>query len=119
MTRDEIIALTSCLPVREGERDCHLRALVRYAKVPPQVAFSGPLDIADLERLLSHKETWNEHPEEIFEDFYGDTPEEIAAGVQRYWEALEKAIPMAKAGWKVYNYDRFVAVLVRPEEVDV
>jgi hypothetical protein len=126
MTREEILATTYPLPTREGDQnylqaDAHyksLRAVVDYESPPPAFIFEGPGRTAlSLRRRLIQVTEMRRGLQEAFER--GVVPRlEFDIKQQRndqYLEAYEKAIPMAEAGWEIYTYGHFLAVLVLPE----
>jgi hypothetical protein len=113
MTREEILATTYPLPTREEDRATNLRAVVDYDNPPPTFVFEGPLGIPSLRRRQSHVADARQCLQVAFER--GDVPRlkfeiEQQRNVQ-HLEALEKAIPMAEAGWEIYTYEWFLAVL--------
>ena len=117
MTRDQIMALTYLLPTREGDRESHLRAVVRYENPPPAIAFGGTLDVDDLQRRARLLALWRQDLQEAVDQ--GKIARigfeiEDRTNIQ-HQEAIDQAIPMAEAGWKIYAYEWFIAVLVRPE----
>jgi hypothetical protein len=113
MTREEILATTYPLPTREEDRETNLRAVVDYDNPPPTFVFEGPLSIPSLRRRQRYAADVRLRLEEAFER--GEVPRlEFETKRQRnaqHLEALEKAIPMAEAGWEIYSYRWFLAVL--------
>jgi len=125
MTREEILAATYPLPTREGDQNYlpadvdyeSLRALVDYESPPPAFVFEGPgssvpslrrrqRDVADMRQDLNTAFKRGEVSHPAFE--IGER------GIVQHLEALEKAIPLAEAGWEIYTYKGFLAVLVPP-----
>jgi hypothetical protein len=129
MTREEILATTYPLPSvaagtkpggilhREEDWEANLRAVVDYESPPPAFVFEGPLEILSLKRRLARVAYLNKDLQEAFER--GEVPRpQIEIKQQRnvqHREAHEKAISMAEAGWEIYTYEHFLAVLVLPE----
>jgi hypothetical protein len=129
MTREEILATTYPLPSvaagtkpggilhREADWETNLRAVVDYESPPPAFVFEGPLEIFSLKRRQRHVADMRQRLQEAFER--GEVPRlEFEIEQQRnvqHLEALEKAIPMAEAGWEIYTYEWFLAVQVKPE----
>ena len=126
MTREEILATTYPLPTREGDQnylqaDAHyksLRALVDYQSPPPAFVFEGPgRSVLSLRRRLIRLTELGKVLQEAFER--GEIPRlqfeiEQQRNVQ-HREAHAKAMSMAEAGWEIYTYRHFLAVLVLPE----
>jgi hypothetical protein len=132
MTRDEIVATTYPLPLRPGDPELHLRAVIRYpdpvitwrddgtfgwGPLPPQAAFHGPDELEDLRRSLTNHEEWRVEHQYLVDKGCLQGPDiELRERLHvMNLEALERAIPMAEAGWRICGFDVFVAVLVRPE----
>jgi hypothetical protein len=129
MTREEILATTYPLPSvaagtkpggilhREEDWETNLRAVVDYESPPPAFVFEGPLEILSLKRRLARVAYLNPDLQEAFER--GEVPRLKFEIEQRrnaqHLEALEKAIPMAEAGWEIYTDGWFLAVQVKPE----
>mgnify|MGYP001240625408 CR=1 FL=1 len=129
MTKEEILATTYPLPSvaagtkpggilhREEDWETNLRAVVDYESPPPAFVFEGPLEIFSLKRRQRHVADMRQRLQEAFER--GEVPRlEFEIEQQRnvqHLEALEKAIPMAEAGWEIYTYEHFLAVQVKPQ----
>jgi hypothetical protein len=126
MTREEILATTYPLPTPEIDQnylqaDAHyqsLRALVDYESPPPAFMFEGPgRSVPSLRRSQRYVADMRHDLQAAFKRgrvsrLAFETEEQRNV---RHLQALEKAIPMAEAGWEIYTCEDFLAVLVLPE----
>jgi hypothetical protein len=116
VTRDEVVSLTYLLPRMDGHPD-RLRAVLPYDPLPPQEAFEGPISPNSLGRRYSEIRDINMDYQQMLREKHTNKTG-LAAQVERHTlheEGLAKALPLADAGWEVFVYDIFLAVLVEPE----